>query len=303
MRRVLKWTGIVVASTVLLLIAAAAVVFLISNSRMNAAYSFMPAAVSLESDSASITRGEHIATVRGCVDCHAADLGGAAVLEEPAVAMLYATNLTSGRGGMAPSYENSESWVRAIRHGIRFDNRPLLFMPAQEFQVLSDEDVTDLIAYIRSRPPVDREMPPSKVGPLGRILYLAGEVELIPAELVDHENLKPASRIEEAPTAEYGAYLITGCFGCHGHGLSGGQIPGTPPSFPPGANLTPDVETGLGSWTEADFFRALREGVRPDGSQINEFMPVRLTSRMTDTEIRALWLHLQSVEAKPYGGR
>jgi len=302
MRVLLKWTGIVAGSLLVILAVAAVAVYLVTNARMNAAFTFVPTSVPIETDTASIARGAHIAAIRGCSDCHGADLGGKPVIEEPPVAMLYATNLTTGRGGMAPEYKD-EDWVRAIRHGIRFDGRPLIFMPAQEYQVLSDEDVGDLIAYIKSRPAVDREVPKTTVGPIGRLLYLAGQFELLPAELIDHENLRPPARIEEAPTAEYGAYLVTGCLGCHGHGLSGGRIPGVPPDYPPASNLTPDPETGLGNWTEADFAGALREGVRPDGTVLDPFMPVQLTSQLTDTELRAIWLHLQSLEPKPYGGR
>lgn len=303
MRRILKWIGVAVAAAVVVVAVAGATVYLVTNARFNATYTFMPGPVSVETDSTSVARGAHIAAIRGCVDCHGENLGGGVVIEEPPVAMLYATNLTTGRGGKAPLYQEQEDWVRAIRHGIRVDGKPLIFMPSQEYQVLSDEDLADLIAFIKSRPPVDREMPPTTVGPIARLLYLTGQMELIPAELVDHENLRPPDRIEEAPTAEYGAYLATGCLGCHGHGLSGGPIPGVPPDFPPGSNLTPDPETGLGNWSEADFARALQEGIRPDGSAIDPFMPVQLTSQMTDVEIRAVWLYLQSLEARPYGGR
>lgn len=303
MRRALRWVGIVLASMVILIVAAGVAVYLLTNARFNATYAFSPAPFSLEADSASLARGAHIATIRGCVDCHGADLGGGPVIEAPPVAMLYATNLTSGEGGKAPLYQSDELWVRAIRHGIGVDDRGLMFMPAQEYQVLSNEDINDLIAYVKSVPPVDREIPETTIGPVGRLLFLAGQMELVPAELVDHENLRPPDRVEEAPTAEFGGYLATGCFGCHGHGLAGGPIPGAPPEFPPGANLTPDPETGLGTWSEGDFTRAMREGIRPDGTEIDPFMPVQLTSQMTDTEIRALWLHLQSLEPTPYGMR
>jgi cytochrome c553 len=102
----------------------------------------------------------------------------------------------------------------------------------------------------------------------------------------------------------YGKYLAVTCTGCHGEGLSGGAIPGTPPDWPPAANLTPDEATGLGGWTEADFFRALREGKRPDGTDLQgDFMPWKLTAKMTDDEIRALWMYLQTLPAKAEGGR
>jgi mono/diheme cytochrome c family protein len=91
------------------------------------------------------------------------------------------------------------------------------------------------------------------------------------------------------------------CTGCHGPGLSGGPIAGGPPDWPPAANLTP---TGLGHYTEADFIRALREGVRPGGVPIDAAMPVaRITRHMTDVELRALYAYLRSVPPRPYGSR
>jgi hypothetical protein len=64
------------------------------------------------------------------------------------------------------------------------------------------------------------------------------------------------------------------------------------------------METGLGQWTEADFVRALRTGQRPDQTAINpKAMPWPVLGQMTDTELSALWLYLQSVPAKSHGNR
>jgi mono/diheme cytochrome c family protein len=105
-------------------------------------------------------------------------------------------------------------------------------------------------------------------------------------------------------TKEYGAYVAQTCTGCHGQTLSGGPIPGVPAEPPYPANLTPDPATGLGHWTEADFFAAIREGKRPDGSAINPTaMPWPNFSQMSDTEISAVWVYLQSIPAKPHGQR
>jgi mono/diheme cytochrome c family protein len=95
-----------------------------------------------------------------------------------------------------------------------------------------------------------------------------------------------------------------GCIGCHGPTLSGGPIPAHPPEFPAAGNLTPDKATGLGPWTEADFFTMLRTGRRPDGRQIDaRYMPWKYTAQLTDDEIRAMWRYLQTVPAKPKGNR
>ena len=68
------------------------------------------------------------------------------------------------------------------------------------------------------------------------------------------------------------------------------------------ANLTPH-ETGLKDWTEADFFRALREGKRKDGSAILAAMPWKAYGQMNDVEIKALWAYLRTVSPIPKGNR
>src|SRR6266536_1415295 len=135
---------------------------------------------------------------------------------------------------------------------------------------------------------------------VGRALILFGRFP-IPADEIDHAKA-PVAPPPAGPTREYGAYLtnVGGCTGCHGSGLSGGPLAGGPPSAPPPANITP---AALGTWTEDDFFRALRIGARPDGSRIDPFMPWAFTSQMTDDEIRATWLYLKSVPPLPYGSR
>lgn len=174
-------------------------------------------------------------------------------------------------------------------------------MPSVEFQHLSDQDLGAIIAYVKSRPAVDRELPKSYLGPLGRALHLAGQFPALAAEEVDH-SMRPPQRIVAGPTAAYGRYLamVGGCVGCHGPQLSGGHVPGTPPDFKPAANLTP---AGIGHYTQDDFFHALREGKRPDGSAIDTFMPWQATRRMSDDEIRAVYAYLRTVPSKPFGGR
>src|SRR5690606_31752500 len=83
-------------------------------------------------------------------------------------------------------------WERAIRHGIRPDGRPLLFMPAHEFHPLDDADLSALVSYIVNLPPVASEPGARSVGPLGRMLVATGQIpNFVPAELIDHEALHP----------------------------------------------------------------------------------------------------------------
>jgi mono/diheme cytochrome c family protein len=244
--------------------------------------------------------GEHIATTRGCTDCHAPDFGGGVFADEMPVFRLSASNLTGG--GVGGEYSN-EDWVRAIRHGIGPDGKPLLFMPSYEYYYLSDDDLAAMILYLKSLPAVSREFSENKVGPVGRVLFMAGQLPLVPAEMINHEGPRPTAPPKGA-TVEYGAYLAVGCTGCHGPGFSGGKIPGVPPEWPAATNITPDAETGIGSWSREDFFRALKEGRRPDGTELQaEYMPWPNMGQLYEDEMEALWMYVSSVEAKPFGGR
>ena len=200
-------------------------------------------------DSATIEHGRRVISSYGmCADCHGPDFGGKVFIDVPIVAQLYAANLTSGEGGLGGTLSDLD-WERAIRHGVKPDGGKLLFMPSHEFTNLNDADVIGLIAYLKQIPKVARAMRANHVGPIGRLLYLKGDLPLLPAELMNHTAAHPAE-ITSAPTAEYGRYIANACAGCHGKTFSGGKIPGTPPEFRPPANITP---TGIGRYTEADF--------------------------------------------------
>jgi mono/diheme cytochrome c family protein len=302
MKKVLKWAGIVFAGLVLLLVLAVALVYAISSYRFNRTYEVRVAAVDIPTDTAAITYGEHIAKIRGCKGCHGQDLSGEIEFDDPLVGVIANANLTAGRGSEVIDY-TTEDWVRAIRHGVGPDGKPLLIMPSQQHHVMSDEDLGALLSYIQSLPPVDNELPELSVYLLPRLMYVLGPMDfLVPAELIDHDAPRPPAP-ERGVTVEYGAYLAGLCSICHGSGFSGGPIPGTPPDDPPPLNLTPAGE--LRDWSFEDFLTAMRIGRTPSGRQLNDFyMPYQsLFGDMTDQEWEAIWLYLQTLPPKEYGNR
>lgn len=289
----------------LIVLVIAAIVFLsasaiwgLSERVLRRTYDTGPDELVILSDSASLARGEHLTRVIGCTLCHGPDLGGGIYADMGPVGIVAGPNLTTGQGGVAADF-TPQDWTRAIRRGVRRDSTSLIMMPSEVYVHLSQEDLGAIVGYLRARPPVDREVPRSRFGPVGRALLATGQLDILVAHKTP--DYKYAARVERTETPEYGRYLanISGCHGCHGFGLSGGRVAG-PPSLPPAANLTP---AGIGSWTEADFVRAMREGARPDGTTINEFMPWQQFRVMTDSELRALWLYLQSVPPKEFGGK
>lgn len=307
MRRIVRWLGVIFAALLAVAIVALGAVYAVSGWRMSRSYDIPAEAVAIPpaTDAEAIERGRYLAeAITKCADCHGENLGGEVFNDDALFGRLISDNLTGGEGGIGSRYTDAD-WIRAIRHGVGPDGKPLVFMPSQEYYALSDADLGALIAYVKSVPPVDNaDLRSNRAGPLARGLFLAGQLDLLPAELIDHD----APRAESPPagrTVEYGAYLATtgGCVGCHGPGYSGGPIPGAPPEFPPAKNLTPDDETGLGTWTIADFEIALRTGKRPDGTAINELMPWKSAGKMNDQDLEAVWLFLRSLPAKKEGGR
>jgi cytochrome c553 len=284
------------------LVLLAATAFAVSERNLRRTYTITPRDVVVPAGSASVQHGQHVArAITKCVECHGDDLGGKVYVDDPAIGRFVPVNLTTGKGGVGGQLKPAD-WERAVRHGVGRTERPLIFMPSQDFVTLSDEDLGAVIAWARQLPPVDRELPPSRVGPMGRVLNAAGKLPLAAQAIAHAAPTYAATAPTPGPTAEYGKYLanVGGCSGCHGEGFSGGHVPGTPPDFKPAANITP---TGIGHYSEADFFRALREGVRPDGTKLDSFMPWKLAREMSDDEIRAVYAYLRTVPPKEFGNR
>lgn len=286
--RVVVFTGL---GLVVLVAVAAGAVYGLTQLQLTRPLDIAARPVPVPTGADAIERGRHLAATRACADCHGADFGGLAVINDPMAGRIDGPNLTSGRGGLPPDYRD-EDYVRALRHGIDRTGRPLVLMPSAEYAVLSDEDLGALIAYLRTLPPVDRDRGPVAPGPVVRVLMLAGEFKLA-AQHIDHARVQPA-RMETAVTREYGHYLAASCTGCHGETFAGGRIPASPPDWPAAANITPHAANAISGWTERDFIHVMRTSKRPDGSPLSSVMPSAF-GQMTDAELQALWLYLRSL--------
>ena len=117
------------------------------------------------------------------------------------------------------------------------------------------------------------------------------------------------ARAQDALVAR-GKYLVAlgGCTDCHtpGHLLGKPDMPhflgGSDVGFAipglgvfVGRNLTPDQETGLGSWTREQIVKALTTGVRPDGRVLAPVMPYAAYAQMTREDALAIAAYLQSL--------
>ena len=304
-RRLVRGAAIALGMLLVLATGAAGVVWQRSHRRLAQTFDVpAPAPLALPADpiarSALVARGEHLAkAVTTCVLCHGDDLGGAVYSSDPMLGTIAGPNLTRGRGGIATSEHTEADWVRAIRHGVRRDGTSMIVMPSEVFVHIAGPDLAALVAYLEQLPPVDREVPRTAFGPVGRAMLAAGRLNILVAGKTPRVPL--AESVPPVGTAEHGKYIadIAGCHGCHGYGLSGGRVAG-PPGLPPASNLTPE---GLGRWSEADFVRAMREGRRPGGTALDEFMPWKVYRNMTDEELHSVWLYLSSVPPRPFGNK
>lgn len=295
MGRIFKWIGIAFGSLLGILLLAFVILYVVGGVRWNQDYENYEVEVttlSIPSDGANIERGKHLVTTHYCGFCHSQDLSGKVLQNNSVMAVIYAPNLTSGMGGIGNSYAD-EDWVRALRHGIGADGRGLVGMPARIWYQLSDDDLGAIIAYLKTIPPVDNEIPEREVGPLGRLLAALGKFPPTEAAEIDHGLTRPIPP-DPAVSAVYGEYLTrSSCGACHGDNLNGGLVRGLDGGMDTVLNLTPGGE--LANWTQEDFVKALRTGETPSGRRLSDTMPWAFVGRMTDEELQAVWLYLQSL--------
>lgn len=270
--------------------------------RLNRTYLIDPEPILVPGDPEALLEGQRIFRYRGCEACHGTGLEGLVYLDNPALGQVISPNLTDGAGGIGRERTDLDL-VRAIRHGLDPDGKPLLFMPSTEFYFLSERDLGAVMAYIRSVPAVDNQPAPSQLSPTGFMaMNLTREITFLPAELIPHHSPPPTAP-EPGLSVEYGEYLALSCPVCHGLGLSGGEIPGFPPEWPAAGNLTTGPGSRLLSWGEEGFIDILRDGEKHGRAIHPDYMPWTSYRHMTDDELRAIYLFLTSKPALEFGER
>jgi mono/diheme cytochrome c family protein len=293
-KKVLKWFGIVLGSLLGLIILAAAVFFIKGNQRFSKTYQAPTDQLTIPTDAASIARGQHFAAAI-CEECHGSNLSGGKILfQAPPLGQVKAANLTSGKGGRGATFTDAD-WVRAIRYGVKPDGKSVVIMPSYFFYNFTDQDLADIIAYIKSVPPVDNTVTDVQVTPLAKVLIGAGKLNMpFSASLIPFDTQR-ADSMQPSASADYGAYLVSvsGCHECHGAQLSGGKDPD--PTAPPAPNLTPGGL--LGKWSEADFINTIRTGVTPENLHLEDFMPWKTFRNYSDDDLKAIWTYLHSLPA------
>lgn len=249
----------------------------------------------------AIARGRYLLESRYvCMECHGADFGGGVMADDKALGRIHGPNLTTGQGSRTLDYTAAD-WDRIVRHSVKPDGTGSV-MPCEDFLALSDRELSDIISFIRSQPPVDRTAPPVALGPLGAVLMAVGKLTISAANIHDHHAAHPKEPPPAGPTSEFGKHLAQTCNGCHRADFSGGPILGGDPSWPPAANLTRGPG-GIDGWTFTDFENALVGGTSKNGTALRAPMTVVATyaGKMSAEDRAALWAYLQTLPPKADG--
>jgi mono/diheme cytochrome c family protein len=261
----------------LLIVAAAGYIWFASNNALNAKVE-RHAEKLIPTQQASVEEGNHLLLTRACAECHGADLHGAKFLDDAKIATLYAPNLT-----LVAKQATDQQLAQAIRQGVGYRGEPLLVMPSESYQDLTDAEVSSLIKAIRAAPAGGQETPARSVGPLGRIGLAAGKFKTAPAVVEDYANARAANL---GPNFAAGRHIaVTVCSGCHGSTLSGKEPqPGT---------IAPDL-TITGSYDLPAFTKLMRTGLPPTGKELKMMTGVsrKAFAHFTDDEIASLHAYL-----------
>jgi len=285
---------------------------LAGNKKFDAPYPEIKAST----DSTVIARGKYLAFGPAhCATCHVPmdkimevenglqiPLSGGWELEFPGFGVFRAPNLTPDMETGIGKLTDGEI-ARVLRHGVGNDGR--LIFPFMPFQEMSDEDLTAVVSFIRSQPPVKHDVKRTEYGFMAKAL--------IAFNLFKPEGPKntPAAFVQKDSTAEYGKYLtyhVANCRGCHtemdpntgefiGADFAGGG------KFPPdkltegygfiSPNITTHPTTGvIAHWDEEAFISRFRGGRLVKTT----VMPWGAFSRIDDTDLKAIYRYLQTVE-------
>lgn len=295
MKKLLKWLGILVGVLLALVIIAAAVGTLRANALLTKDWDYTADTIQIPTDAESVANGEYLVEhFMLCADCHGPDLGGSELFNpETGPGTLWAVNLTSGNGGIGGTYTDAD-WLRALRHGIRPNGENLIIMPADFYTMVDAGEIADVIAYLKTLPPVDREIPTRELAFMPKAMIGLGVIpasELLPAHKIDHAAA-PVSAPSRGVTVEYGEYRAMVCKACHGQDLAGAPAD-EENGFPAVPNISQSGE--LVGWTEADFINTLQTGVTPSGHELDKTaMPWDRIGSADVEDLQAIWLYLQT---------
>lgn len=275
--------------------------------------------IKVELTAERIERGKYLANnVAGCMDCHSIrdfskfsgpikagteGMGGEIFGKELGLpGTIPVKNITPAALG---DWTDGEI-LRALTCGINKKGEALFpIMPYESFSKMPQEDLYSIIAYLRTLKPIENEVGEKELDfPVNYI------VETLPLD-----GYKPRTAPDKSDMKAYGKYLVemASCQHCHtqtkdekpiaGLEFAGGTQIELPFGTIGSANITPDVETGIGSWTKEQFIKRFKsmndEQIKnlsvPAGSY-NTIMPWTLYAGMTEEDLGAIYEYLHSLK-------
>ncbi|MDT0685950.1 c-type cytochrome [Autumnicola psychrophila] len=264
-----------------------------------------------------VQRGKYLANnVAVCMDCHssrdwsrfsaplaAGTLGKGGEYFGPEMGFpgkFYSRNLTPTNLG---DWTDGEIF-RAITTGVDRHGKALFpVMPYRNYAKLDKEDVYDIIAYLRSLPPIENEIPNSKADfPMSLL------INTIP------KNPQSSQRPNSFNKIAYGEYLVNAasCIECHTQvkngeliselAFSGGREFSMPNGILRSANITPDKKTGIGNWDENFFVKRFKAYSHSDKlpkvgkDEFNTLMPWSMYAGMETKDLEAMYAFLRTLD-------
>jgi mono/diheme cytochrome c family protein len=278
-----------------------------------------PAPIRVEPSAARIARGRYIYNLSDCDGCHSqrdftrfsgpvieAGRGRGFIFPDELglPGRVVAPNITPEPETGIGAWTDGEK-VRAIRDGIGRDGRALFpMMGYQRYRHMSDEDVYSLVAYLNTLKPLKSSVPRTELKfPVGLLIKGAP---------------KPAGSVpppDRTSKLKYGEYLATlaGCAECHtaqdgGEPLAGGQVFRFPGMAVASPNITPDLETGIGRWSEEYFLERFyqyqeycEKGAPKASAEAFTLMPWLNFAQLPAEDLKAIyaWLMAQPAVRNP----
>ncbi|MBT4700391.1 MAG: c-type cytochrome [Rhodospirillaceae bacterium] len=254
------------------------------------------------SASSLVERGKYLTEgIAGCGNCHTPWggpmkgkylAGGNSFGDDKAPFKSYAPNITPDMETGIGTWTDAQL-ITAIREGTRPDGSVIGPPMAIEFyNGMSDHDVKSIVAYLRTVKPIRNSTPKS--------VYRMKLIAQKPAGKV--ADVSPSKQIA------FGAYLVLigHCMECHTpfvkgrmvlakFGAGGRVFPG-PWGESVSPNITPDKNSGIGDWTDAQIKRAITKGVRHDGTKLRPPMGFGCYSQMSEADVDAVVAYLRTIK-------
>ena len=274
----MRWTAGVLIAAMVLSSGFGAYVYFVNKRLLDRRYPVTRAPMPAAAGPEAVQRGKRLADLTGCTDCHGEDLRGRLFADDGWLhGHYYASNLTL----KAKTYSD-EDIARIVREGVRPDGRGVAAMPAMGFVGLTDGEMADVIAFVRSMPAGGVEQPDHYIGPLDSLDLWWGSVNQPAVSYVAAERGKdPVDAGSEHAASRHLARIV--CAECHGGDLKGnGWDSGAP-------DLAVVQAYGL-----PEFTRLMRTGIGVDGKEhglMTSVAKARFT-HFSDEEIGGLHAYL-----------